>query len=95
MITGLCHQDNGGYLGNGGDDTPLRGGKFSDFQGGVRVAAFAAGGLLPPAVRGGEVDGYIHICAHLRPAGWGARVLAAEASGSAPQARERTASACR
>ena len=66
-LTGLCHQDNGGYLGNGGDDTPLRGGKFSDFQGGVRVAAFAAGGLLPPAVRGGEVDGYIHICAHLRP----------------------------
>eukprot|EP01045_Picozoa_sp_COSAG04_P006221 COSAG04_NODE_302_length_17393_cov_6.251417_10_plen_83_part_00 len=62
-----CHQDNGGYLGNGGDDTPLRGGKFSDFQGGVRVAAFAAGGLLPPAVRGGEVDGYIHICAHPHP----------------------------
>ena len=25
--------DNGGYLGSGGDDTPLRGGKFSDFQG--------------------------------------------------------------
>ena len=63
----LCRQDNGGYLGNGGDDTPLRGGKFSDFQGGVRVAAFAAGGLLPAAVRGGEVDGYIHICAHPRP----------------------------
>ena len=28
--------DNGGYLGNGGDDLPFRGGKFSDFQVSVR-----------------------------------------------------------
>ena len=51
--------DNGGYLGNGGDDTPLRGGKFSDFQGGVKVAAFASGGLIPPAMRGTNVSGYL------------------------------------
>jgi arylsulfatase A-like enzyme len=38
--------DNGGYLGNGGDDTPLRGGKFSDFQ--VRVAPL----LVPILHRG-------------------------------------------
>lgn len=56
--------DNGGYLGNGGDDTPLRGGKFSDFQGGVKVAAFASGGLIPAAMRGTNVSGYIHICMH-------------------------------
>ena len=53
--------DNGGYLGNGGDDTPLRGGKFSDFQGGVNVAAWAAGGLIPAVMRGTTVSGYIHI----------------------------------
>ena len=46
------------YLGNGGDDTPLRGGKFSDFQGGVKVAAFASGGLIPAAMRGTNVSGY-------------------------------------
>ena len=39
-----------------------RGGKFSDFQGGVNVAAWAAGGLLPKSMHGTEVNGYIHIC---------------------------------
>merc|ERR1719199_984936 len=53
--------DNGGYQGQGGDDTPNRGGKFSDFEGGVRVAAFATGGVLPKAVRGKSVDGMISI----------------------------------
>ena len=31
---------------------PLRGSKGTDFQGGVRVAAFVTGGLLPASVRG-------------------------------------------
>lgn len=56
--------DNGGYLGNGGDDTPLRGGKFSDFEGGVRTPSFVAGGLLPAHRRGQVLTGsrsYIHI----------------------------------
>ena len=53
--------DNGGYLGQGGDDTPLRGGKFSDFQGGTRVVSFAAGGFLPPKMRGTIESGHIHI----------------------------------
>lgn len=53
--------DNGGYQGNGGDDAPLRGGKFSDFEGGTRVAAFASGGFLPEAMRGTSVSGMIHV----------------------------------
>ena len=31
---------------------PLKGGKHSNWQGGVRVNAFVSGGALPPAVRG-------------------------------------------
>jgi len=53
--------DNGGYQGQGGDDTPLRGGKFSDFEGGVRVASFAAGGLIPKSMHGNSVSGLISI----------------------------------
>mmetsp|Transcript_468 Transcript_468/g.933 ORF Transcript_468/g.933 Transcript_468/m.933 type:complete len:570 (-) Transcript_468:290-1999(-) len=53
--------DNGGYIGSGGDSSPLRGGKFSDFEGGVRVPAFVAGGFVPPQRRGTAVDGYIHL----------------------------------
>ena len=53
--------DNGGYLGSGGDNHPRRGGKFSDFNGGVRVAAFVSGGYLPAAVRGTQQSGMIHI----------------------------------
>lgn len=53
--------DNGGYLGNGGDDTPRRGGKFGDFEGGTRVNSFISGGFVPAAVRGTPVDGMVHI----------------------------------
>lgn len=41
---------------------PLRGGKGTAFQGGVRTAGFVSGGLLPPAVRGTKYVGYIHVC---------------------------------
>eukprot|EP00927_Polykrikos_kofoidii_P049291 TRINITY_DN43369_c0_g1_i1.p1 TRINITY_DN43369_c0_g1~~TRINITY_DN43369_c0_g1_i1.p1 ORF type:complete len:569 (+),score=63.47 TRINITY_DN43369_c0_g1_i1:90-1796(+) len=53
--------DNGGMLGTGGDNSPLRGGKFSDFEGGVRVASFVAGGALPTKVRGKSLDGIISV----------------------------------
>jgi hypothetical protein len=64
--------DNGGPTGVGAvspasaascaaNNFPLRGGKGSAFQGGVRTAAFMAGGVLPPAVRGTKYTGYIHI----------------------------------
>jgi arylsulfatase B len=36
----------------GANNYPLRGGKHSNFEGGVRVNALVAGGLLPPSVRG-------------------------------------------
>jgi hypothetical protein len=35
---------------------------MTDYQGGVRVAAFATGGLIPPAMRGTKVLGAMHIC---------------------------------
>jgi hypothetical protein len=40
--------DNGGYLGSGGDDTPLRGGKFSDFQGTLSLYYTCPTPLLHP-----------------------------------------------
>ncbi|KAK7231142.1 sulfuric ester hydrolase [Aureococcus anophagefferens] len=54
--------DNGGYLTQGGDDAPFRGGKFSDFQGGVRVAAFISGGLVPAGLRGTASAALVHVC---------------------------------
>ena len=37
---------------SGANNFPLRGGKMSNTEGGVRVNAFAAGGLIPAAMRG-------------------------------------------
>lgn len=46
---------------NGGDDQannyPQRGAKFSNWQGGVHVAAFVSGGALPPSQRGIKLSG--------------------------------------
>lgn len=54
--------DNGGWLDYAGDNTPLRGGKFSDLEGGTRVLSLVSGGLIPPSVRGQPVTGYAAIC---------------------------------
>lgn len=57
--------DNGGQ-GNmeygGGSNAPLRGGKGSEFEGGIRTAALVAGGALPVGARGGGrvENGLIH-----------------------------------
>jgi arylsulfatase I/J len=45
----------------GANNYPLRGGKYSNFEGGIRVNAFASGGYLPKAVRGSKLEGIIHI----------------------------------
>eukprot|EP00118_Oscarella_pearsei_P025457 m.308219 g.308219 ORF g.308219 m.308219 type:complete len:548 (+) comp43581_c0_seq1:478-2121(+) len=56
--------DNGGptYPGGGGNNYPLRGGKLSNWQGGVRGNAFISGGFVPAKVRGTKNEGYIHLC---------------------------------
>jgi len=48
----LFMSDNGGPIYDAASNYPLRGGKYSDFEGGVRVAAFASGGILSQAIRG-------------------------------------------
>ena len=62
--------DNGGpiYKGAGANNHPLKGGKVSDWEGGVRVNAWVAGGILPESARGTKVDGYMHISVSTRRA---------------------------
>ena len=57
----VMSSDNGGPLSAGANNYPLKGGKTTDWQGGVRVNAFVSGGYLPMNMRGKKTDGYIHI----------------------------------
>eukprot|EP00948_MAST-09A_sp_MAST-9A-sp1_P000778 g778.t1 len=45
----------------GANNYPLRGGKYSNFEGGIRVNAFVSGGYLPQHVRGTKNENIIHI----------------------------------
>ena len=45
----------------GANNWPQRGGKYSNFEGGIRVNAFVSGGYLPASARGTKVDGMIHV----------------------------------
>jgi len=57
----VLHADNGGpiYASGiaGANNYPLKGGKMSNWEGGIRVNAFASGGFLPEAVRGTKQEG--------------------------------------
>ena len=53
--------DNGGPQYWAANNHPLRGGKWSDFQGGVRTAAFVSGGLLPPSAAKTVLTEPIHV----------------------------------
>ena len=53
--------DNGGPIQIAANNYPLKGGKFSDWQGGIRVNGFVSGGFLPEKMRGQKTEEYIHI----------------------------------
>lgn len=55
----------------GGNNYPLRGGKYSNFEGGIRVPAFMSGGFLPSSVRGTQSQEMIHIADWYRTFGEG------------------------
>ena len=62
---GFCcrHADNGGPIGKGAgaNNYPLRGGKYSNFEGGIRSVAFVSGGIVPMAMRGSKNLDPVHI----------------------------------
>mmetsp|Transcript_16486 Transcript_16486/g.32008 ORF Transcript_16486/g.32008 Transcript_16486/m.32008 type:complete len:589 (+) Transcript_16486:306-2072(+) len=55
--------DNGGpiYTPGSANNYPLRGGKYSDWEGGNRVNAFVSGGWVPQNRRGKVISDYIHV----------------------------------
>lgn len=66
----VLSSDNGGpvysekivdFHGGGANNYPLRGGKVSSWEGGVRVSAFVSGGLIPSAMRGQKLNNLMHI----------------------------------
>ena len=65
----LWSSDNGGavHLGGGANSWPLRGGYYNNWEGGIRVPALLAGGILPKEVRGTKLEGFIHIADLVRP----------------------------
>ena len=60
----IITSDNGGPSGtdgNGGNNCPLRGGKYSNFQGGVHVNAIVSGGIIPNNRKNITLNGLMHI----------------------------------
>lgn len=50
--------DNGGPIqgGQGANNSPLRGGKLTEWEGGIRVSSFLSGGFLPQSARGTKLN---------------------------------------
>jgi len=57
----LFFSDNGGPAFSTANNFPLRGGKTSYFEGGIRVVSFLSGGYLPQNQSGTTRDGLMHI----------------------------------
>eukprot|EP00302_Diacronema_sp_CCMP2436_P032380 CAMPEP_0179995498 /NCGR_PEP_ID=MMETSP0984-20121128/7115_1 /TAXON_ID=483367 /ORGANISM="non described non described, Strain CCMP 2436" /LENGTH=640 /DNA_ID=CAMNT_0021914989 /DNA_START=50 /DNA_END=1972 /DNA_ORIENTATION=- len=53
--------DNGGHVFSGGNNYPLRSGKYSPLEGGIRVPAFVSGGFIPERARGSASSSLVHI----------------------------------
>merc|ERR1719158_585825 len=55
--------DNGGpvYEPGAANNHPLKGGKYNDWEGGIRTNAFVSGGFVPPERRGSKFEGVISI----------------------------------
>lgn len=56
--------DNGGSLDldeTAGNNYPLRGGKMSNLEGGIRATTFVSGGYLPESQYGKKEEGIMHI----------------------------------
>lgn len=61
----IFQADNGGWIEEpafGGNNFPLRGGKVSDYEGGVRTFSFMNGGFLPKNLKSTAFSGLLHIC---------------------------------
>jgi len=60
----VLSSDNGGPVDtseSGSTNFPLRGGKYSEFEGGIRASAFVSGGFLPSAAIGQVIEEPVHI----------------------------------
>lgn len=60
----LFSSDNGAPLDvseSGGNNWPLRGGKYSSWEGGTKVPAFISGGVVPAVRRGATETGVLHL----------------------------------
>ncbi len=53
--------DNGGLVKNGGSNWPLKGGKKTLWEGGVRAVGFVSSPLLHPRVRGTTSQAMMHV----------------------------------
>jgi len=57
----IVSSDNGGSVTEGASNFPLRGGKKTLWEGGIRATAFVTGGWLPDARRGQEMNALMHV----------------------------------